>query len=36
YSIVYNGMYMVPELILTALAALLLGKVPQIVRKMDV
>jgi len=33
YSIVYNGFYMVPEMILTALAALLIARVPQIVRK---
>lgn len=35
YSIVYNGLYMVPEMILTAIAALLLAKVPQIVCKAD-
>lgn len=35
YSLVYNGMYMVPEMILTAVAAVLIGKIPQIVRKMD-
>lgn len=35
YSVVYNGMYMVPEMILTAIAALLLGKIPQITAKMD-
>ena len=33
YSIVYNGMYMVPELILTAIAAVLVAKVPGIVTK---
>ena len=33
YSIVYNGMYMLPEMLLTALAALLLGRIPRIVRK---
>lgn len=32
YSIVYNGLYMVPEIILTAMAALLLGRVKRIVR----
>ena len=31
YSVVYNGMYMVPEMILTAIAAVLLAKVPAIV-----
>lgn len=35
YSVVYNGLYMVPEMILTALAALLIAKVPQIVCKVD-
>ena len=35
YSIVYNGMYMVPEMILTAVAALLIGKVPQIIAKVS-
>lgn len=35
YSIVYNGMYMVPELILTAIAALLIGRVPKIVTKVS-
>lgn len=31
YSVVYNGMYMVPEMILTAAAALLISRVPGIV-----
>ena len=31
YSIVYNGMFMVPEMILTAVAALLIARIPQIV-----
>ena len=35
YSLVYNGMYMVPEIILTAIVALLLGKVPKIVTKVS-
>lgn len=35
YSLVYNGMYMVPEIILTAIAALLLGQVPKIVQKVN-
>ena len=30
YSIVYNGMYMIPEMILTAGAALLLAKIPRV------
>ena len=33
YSIVYNGMFMVPEILLTAVVALLLAKLPQIVKK---
>ena len=33
YSIVYNGMYMIPEMVLTAAAALLVAKVPGIVKK---
>ncbi len=32
YSVVYNGMYMIPEMIFTALAALFLAR-PQIVNK---
>ena len=32
YSVVYNGMYMIPELILTACAAALVGRVPQLIR----
>ena len=35
YSIVYNGMYMIPEILLTAVAALLLGKVSQITQKVS-
>ena len=35
YSIVYNGMYMIPEIILTCLAALALGKIPQITAKIS-
>ena len=30
YSIVYNGMYMVPEMILTAIAALFVARIPGI------
>lgn len=33
YSIVYNGMYMVPEMILTAVAAVLVARIPGIVAK---
>ena len=35
YSMVYNGMYMVPELLLTAVAALLIAKIPGIVKKIS-
>ena len=35
YSVVYNGMYMIPGMILTAAAALLLARVPQIVAKVS-
>lgn len=36
YSVVYNGVYMVPEIVLTAVVSLLLGGVlPKIVRKAD-
>lgn len=33
YSIVYNGMFMVPEIILTAIAAVLVARIPRIVVK---
>jgi len=35
YSLVYNGMYMIPELIITAVVALLLGRVKTIVTKVS-
>ena len=35
YSVVYNGMYMVPELIITAVVSLLLAKIPGIVTKVS-
>lgn len=35
YSAVYNGMYMVPEIILTAIAAAAIAKVPKIVMKVS-
>ena len=31
YSVIYNGMYMVPEMALTAIAAVLVGRIPQLV-----
>ena len=35
YSLVYNGMYMLPELILTAVVALFLGRSKGIVTKVS-
>ena len=35
YSIVYNGFYMIPELILTAIASLLIARVPKVVTKVS-
>ncbi|MBO5954086.1 MAG: energy-coupled thiamine transporter ThiT [Oscillospiraceae bacterium] len=35
YSVVYNGMYMIPEMIFTAIAALILARVPKIVTKLS-
>ena len=35
YSLVYNAMYMVPEMVITAMAAMLLGRVRQIVTKVS-
>ena len=35
YSIVYNGMYMIPEMILTAVAAALIARIPGIVTKLN-
>ena len=35
YSIVYNGMYMIPEMILTAAAALLVAKIPGVAKKVS-
>jgi len=33
YSVVYNGMYMIPEMILTAVAAVLVARIPRIAVK---
>ena len=33
YSLVYNAMYMVPEMIFTAIAAVLIARIPGIVKK---
>ena len=35
YSIAYNGMYMIPEIVFTAIAAVTLARVPQIVKKIS-
>ena len=35
YSIVYNGMYMIPEIIITAIVSVLIARVPQIVKKIQ-
>lgn len=35
YSLVYNAMYMVPEMVMTAVAAILIARVPQIVTKVS-
>ena len=35
YSVVYNGMYMVPEIIITAVVSLLLARIPKIVTKVS-
>lgn len=33
YSVVYNGFYMVPEIIFTAIAAVLIARIPKVVTK---
>jgi len=33
YSVVYNGFYMIPEIICTAVVSVLLARVPKIVTK---
>ena len=35
YSVVYNGMYMLPEIVITGIVSLLLAKIPQIVTKVN-
>ncbi|MFT3952489.1 MAG: energy-coupled thiamine transporter ThiT [Oscillospiraceae bacterium] len=35
YSVIYNGLYMIPEIIITALAAALIARVPVVVRQAD-
>lgn len=33
YSVIYNGLYMIPEIILTAIGAYIVGKIPFVVGK---
>ena len=35
YSVVYNGMYMIPELIFTAIVSLIIARIPRIVAKVS-
>ena len=35
YSVVYNGMYMVPEILLTAITCLLIPRIPGMVKKIS-
>ena len=35
YSVVYNGMYMIPEMVITAVVALFLARVPKIVTRIS-
>ena len=35
YSVVYNGMYMVPEMLLTALMALVIARIPTVVQRVS-
>ena len=35
YSVVYNGFYMIPEIILTMVASMLLARIPAIVKKIS-
>jgi len=34
YSVVYNGLYMVPEILITAIVAVLVARIPRIVVKL--
>lgn len=36
YSLFYNGMYMIPEIILTVVVCVILGFVPQIAKKFEI
>jgi len=35
YSLFYNGLYMVPEIIITAIGAVIIATIPSIAKKMD-
>ena len=35
YSLVYNGMYMIPEMVFTAIAAVIIARIPGIVKKVS-
>ena len=35
YSVVYNGFYMIPEIVLTMVASMLLARIPAIVKKVS-
>ncbi len=35
YSVVYNGLYMIPEIVLTAIAAVIISKIPKLVSKVN-
>ena len=35
YSLVYNGMFMIPEILITAVVALLLARIPKVVTKVN-
>ncbi len=35
YSIVYNGMYMIPEILITAVVSLIISRIPKIVAKIS-
>ena len=35
YSVVYNGFYMIPEIVLTVVASMLLARIPAIVKKVS-
>ncbi|MBQ0010508.1 MAG: hypothetical protein KBS76_05360 [Ruminococcus sp.] len=35
YSAIYNGIYMIPEMVLTGIAAFIIGKIPYITKQAD-